>query len=50
MTTLRFYAVISASLGLLGLAFTPGYNPSFDFGLALVLLGLEERRSNDRET
>lgn len=49
MTSLKAYAAISAFLGFLGVLTTAGYNPSFDFGLALVLLGLDGGRSDDRE-
>lgn len=31
---------VSASIGVFGLLTTPGYNPSFDFGLSILLLGL----------
>lgn len=49
MISLPFYAALSAALGIFGLVFTPGYNPSFDFGIALILLGFHLRGPNDRE-
>lgn len=49
MVSLRFYAALSTALGIFGLATSPNYNPSFDFGIALILLGFHLRGPNDRK-
>lgn len=43
-------AATSFLLGLFSYIANPSYNPSFDFGLALVLLGLGLRAKDDRTT
>lgn len=40
MNYMKMYSAIMAGFGILGLVTQPGYNPSFDFGMSLVLLGL----------
>lgn len=49
MFSLASCAAISALLGFLGMLTTPGYNPSFDFGVALILLGLYRRGPDGRK-
>jgi hypothetical protein len=43
-------AAASFLLGLLSYIANPSYNPAFDFGLALVFLGLGLRVKDDRTT
>lgn len=50
MSSLPLYAILSVALGVIGILTTPGYNPSFDFGIALILLGLYRRESKNGET
>lgn len=40
MNYLRVYSAIMAGFGVFGLLTQPEYNPSFDFGLSLILLGV----------
>lgn len=50
MSSLILYGVLSAAFGVIGLVTTPNYNPSFDFGVALILFGLYQRGPNGGET
>lgn len=49
MFTYPVYAALSTGLGIFRVITVPGYNPSFDFGIALILLGLYSRGPRDRE-
>lgn len=44
------YSILFVFLGAICWLFLPNYNPTWDFGLSLILFGLHRMGSNDRET